>query len=190
MDFDHTLTTKDSFMHFLEYRIGTPSYYIMLGLLSPWIILYFMGLVKALELKRRFMSFIFKGKDVNEVNKATEEYTRSQLSTILNSRAINMLLQHHSRGDQVVIVSASPDIFISYFANHHKVELIATKVEVVNGVLTGGFEGLNCKGHEKVRRIKERFDLDSFDEIIAYGNLPEDGPMLDLAHHKYADSFK
>jgi phosphoserine phosphatase len=38
---------------------------------------------------------------------------------------------------------------------------------------------------EKVRRIRERFDLAAFDHVYAYGDTVEDEPMLALAQERY-----
>jgi phosphoserine phosphatase len=42
-----------------------------------------------------------------------------------------------------------------------------------------------CSGGEKVRRIRERYDLTQYPIIYAYGDTDEDREMLELAHEKY-----
>jgi phosphatidylglycerophosphatase C len=56
---------------------------------------------------------------------------------------------------------------------------------VKDGRVTGRFLTKNCSGKEKVRRIAERYDLESFDHIYAYGDTPGDKAMLDLADEKH-----
>jgi phosphatidylglycerophosphatase C len=56
--------------------------------------------------------------------------------------------------------------------------------------LTGRISGLNCHGQEKVRRIKESFPLDQYQEIYAYGDTSGDKPMLDLATHRFYKPFR
>jgi phosphatidylglycerophosphatase C len=58
-------------------------------------------------------------------------------------------------------------------------------LEVKGGRITGRFLTKNCSGREKVRRIKEQYDLALFDRIYAYGDNPADRPMLGLAHERY-----
>jgi phosphoserine phosphatase len=69
-------------------------------------------------------------------------------------------------------------------------ELISTELEVINGKLTGNFSTPNCNGKEKVRRIKEKYNLSKYDEIHVFGNSKGDFPMLSLGTHKYFRFFK
>lgn len=64
-------------------------------------------------------------------------------------------------------------------------ELICSSLQQENGVLTGRYEGRQCVLAEKARRVRERYDLQSFDEIYAYGDTPEDRDLLGLATRKY-----
>ncbi|HEU5146872.1 MAG TPA: haloacid dehalogenase-like hydrolase, partial [Chryseosolibacter sp.] len=54
-----------------------------------------------------------------------------------------------------------------------------------NKHLTGKILGRNCYGDEKVCRIKEEFDLPSFERIIAYGDSSGDREMLQLANESH-----
>jgi phosphoserine phosphatase len=65
------------------------------------------------------------------------------------------------------------------------VDLIATKLEMKDGRVTGRFLTRNCSGEEKVRRIEEQYDVKSFGYIYAYGDTPGDKAMLDLANERY-----
>jgi phosphoserine phosphatase len=69
-------------------------------------------------------------------------------------------------------------------------ELISTELEVIDGRLTGKFSTLNCNGKEKVKRIKEKYNLLEYDEIHVFGNSKGDFPMLELGTHKYYKFFK
>ncbi len=46
-------------------------------------------------------------------------------------------------------------------------------------------QGKNCNGREKVKRIKNEYDIESFDKIYAYGDSNGDKPMLEMADIKY-----
>ena len=69
-------------------------------------------------------------------------------------------------------------------------ELIATKLQVKNGMITGKIEGKNCKGGQKVICIQERWDLGSFDEIYVYGDSSADKPMMALATRSFYQPFR
>jgi phosphoserine phosphatase len=70
------------------------------------------------------------------------------------------------------------------------VSLISTRLETNNGKLTGRIEGKNCRGIEKVRRIKMQYKLDEYDEIYAYGDTKGDKPMLGLATIAFYKPFQ
>lgn len=61
-------------------------------------------------------------------------------------------------------------------------DVLATELAVDGGVLTGDIDGLACTGKEKARRVKGWLG-DAGGEVWGYGNLPADGPMLELARY-------
>jgi phosphoserine phosphatase len=60
----------------------------------------------------------------------------------------------------------------------------------MNGRFAGRYDGSNCHGIEKVRRIRECFDLNEFDRVYAYGDTPGDRPMLTLADEAFYKPFR
>ena len=52
-------------------------------------------------------------------------------------------------------------------------------------MLTGRYQGRQCVLEEKVRRVRERYDLTRFSALHAYGDTPEDRPLLAIASTKY-----
>lgn len=62
---------------------------------------------------------------------------------------------------------------------------MCTDLEERNGVLTGMYRDGDCTGEEKVRRTVERFPLERYSLIYAYGDTAEDRAMLGMAHRKY-----
>lgn len=80
-----------------------------------------------------------------------------------------------------VVCSASPEFEIRPVLEKLGVKIIlGTRVDVK----TGKFTGVNCKGEEKVKRIKEALGECEFRN--AYTDNPQsDAPMLSLAENKY-----
>jgi phosphoserine phosphatase len=68
-------------------------------------------------------------------------------------------------------------------------ELIASRLEVSGGKVTGKILGKNCHGDEKVVRIKEVYDLTNYNIIAAYGDTGGDKPMLELADQAHYRPF-
>jgi len=90
----------------------------------------------------------------------------------------------------VVIVSASAQDWIKDWCAETGVSMIATKLEVKEGKITGKIEGNNCHGKEKVRRINETYNLSDYNEIYCYGDSRGDKPMLGLGNISFYKPFR
>ena len=109
---------------------------------------------------------------------------------ILRPLAMQKLNWHKQNGDKIVIVSASLEKYLAPWREKNGFELIASRLEVRDERITGNLAGLNCHGKEKVRRIKEKYDLLGFNKICAYGDTKGDLPMIDLAHESFYKPFR
>ena len=67
-------------------------------------------------------------------------------------------------------------------------EVIASELEVVEGVVTGRLKGLNCWGPEKTRRLKESIGETTY-TLYAYGNSRGDKELLEMADYPFYKTF-
>ena len=92
---------------------------------------------------------------------------------------------HRGRGDRVVVVSASPDAYVRVAAERLAADgAIATRLEVDDsGRLTGRYDGGNCRGEEKIRRLRLWMADAGLEDarLWAYGNSRGDLRMLRAA---------
>jgi HAD superfamily phosphoserine phosphatase-like hydrolase len=88
---------------------------------------------------------------------------------------------HLDRGDDVWIVTASMKDWVGFWARRYGVPVIGTELEVNGEFLTGRMSTPNCRGPEKVARIRAAIDLGAYSKIYAYGNSSGDREMLKLA---------
>ena len=72
----------------------------------------------------------------------------------------------------------------------HNLDLIATKLEIRNGTVTGKFLSKNCYGIEKAHRVQEQYNLNDYDHIYAYGDSRGDKELLGLADESFYKPFK
>ncbi|MCA1846354.1 MAG: HAD-IB family hydrolase, partial [Actinobacteria bacterium] len=89
---------------------------------------------------------------------------------------------HRNEGHELVLVSASPELYVTPIGRRLGFDtVLATRLEVsADGRLTGRLLGPNCRGPEKVARLREwRSEGLSID--YAYGDSAGDREMLDLA---------
>lgn len=189
-DFDGTITTKDSFLDFSIFVLGKPRFYSLMITLLPYICLYFFKILSGKTLKEKFFKKMIKGWSESEFDKYSSDYTKKKLPEILKQSALNAIKAHREKGDEIVLVSASVEQWLKYFAIEQNMKLIATKLVIEKGVFTGDIEGANCRGHEKVRRILEIYDLNDFEHVYAYGDSSGDREMLLIADNKFYKYFR
>ena len=96
---------------------------------------------------------------------------------------------HQQRGDRIIVVSASMENWLNPWCEMRSLELLSTRLEVEQGMLTGKFATANCHGKEKVNRIRGHVDLDDFEKIYAYGDTDGDREMLMLADEAFYKGF-
>lgn len=180
-DFDGTLTRYDSLIVFLRFFKGDYYFFRKLLLSIPGLLIYKLGFVENSKAKEILLANFLKGTTVEYFLSRCLVFAQVKIPLILRQPVFNSFLDHISKGDKVIIVSASLVDWISPWSRQWDVEVLATRLATVKGVLTGKYEGLNCNGEEKVSRLKEYLILSDYDEIWAYGDSKGDEPMLNLA---------
>ncbi|WP_196141074.1 HAD-IB family hydrolase [Aliikangiella sp. G2MR2-5] len=189
-DFDGTITTKDSLEDFIQFAVGKPRYYIGLLLLSPMLVAYLLKLVRNDIAKQMLMSFFFKGWKTKRFEKLANEYSLLKIDDIVRPKALTRLKWHQEKNDKIVIVSASIDVWLKPWCDRNGFELLSTRMESVDDLLTGKFANRNCYGEEKVNKIKSNYQLEEFDFIYAYGDTAGDKPMMALANESFYREFE
>jgi phosphatidylglycerophosphatase C len=180
-DFDGTLTTKDTFVAFLRWRAGGFGYWSGVIKLMPELIGYVFhrdrGRLKAAAL-RTFLKGVEKTYFEDEARRFAEMRARS----LLRPDAVRAWRSWQGRHARLAIVTAAPEAIAAPFARGLGAHvLIATQIQYdADGRLTGRLDGANCRGPEKVRRLKEVFG-DDFRLEAAYGDTDGDKAMLAIA---------
>jgi phosphatidylglycerophosphatase C len=180
-DFDGTLTTKDSFTGFLAWRVGPARYVAGLVALAPAVAAYPLhrdrGRLKAAA-TRRFL----KGISRDELDASARRYAEIHARKLLRPDAVRAWKRWQAAGARLVIVTASPEPVVAPFARGLGCDLLlGTRLEFDRMErVTGRFDGPNCRGEEKVRRLRAVFGPDVHLEA-AYGDTSGDRAMLSLA---------
>lgn len=184
-DFDGTISFRDSFAGFIKYLVGPAGFYFGVACLMPVMAAFVLRLIPAWRAKELMSVFFFGGRDFVEFEELANRYSLEELPGIVREIASERLDWHRRRGDTVVVVSASPECWLKAWCREKEVLLIATRLEVKGGRVSGRFLTKVCSGREKVRRIEESLNLSDFDYIYAYGDTPGDKPMLAMANEAY-----
>lgn len=188
-DFDGTLTHKDSFGDFIQFAVGKPKTLMGGVLLSPFLAGYALGLVDNSKAKQQVIKYFFGGWSQQDFQRVAQDYALQKIPEILRPKGLERLRWHQEQGHRVVIVSASAQDWLKPWTEELGVDLIATQLEVKQDMITGCYNGLNCHGEEKVRRIQQVYDLAQYEQIYAYGDTSGDKPMLALAHQAFYKPF-
>ena len=88
------------------------------------------------------------------------------------------------------VVTASAENWVIPYFNKMGIKVLGTRLQIINNKITGKIVGENCRGLEKVARIKSAYDLSNFAIIAAYGDTSGDKEMLSIATKKYYRHFK
>ena len=181
-DFDGTITTKDTLFYFI-YNSFSPIELLKKTILSlPFFIAYKLKLLSDSLAKEKIFTIFFKNMSYDDFVSRCENFCKNSLDSLIRAEVLKKILSHQKNGDKVVIVSASIENWIIPWAKKYDIEVISTKIEVLNGRLTGRFSTKNCYGIEKVNRIKQRFDLKDYKKIYAYGDSKGDEEMLKMVN--------
>lgn len=189
-DFDGTITTKDTLLEFIKYSRGTLPFYTGFLLKSPYLVAYKLKLIPNQTAKEKVLAYFFKGMALDEFQLKCDGFANEVIPGLLRQAALEEIRELQQKGVDVVIVSASPENWIRQWASSINASLIATRLELKNGQLTGNILDKNCHGEEKVRRIREIYPLSEYENIYAYGDSSGDKPMLSLAKYPHYKPFR
>jgi phosphatidylglycerophosphatase C len=184
-DFDGTITTREMLPAFVYSAVPPRRLRIGKLRLAPWIAGYRLGWVSGISIREKIAHAGFRGMREADYLAAGERFALEVLPSVLRPEAMARIAWHKERGDTVVVVSGGFDVYLSQWCGTHGLELISSKLEVADGVLTGRYDGAQCVREEKPRRVRERYALDAYDAIHAYGDTPEDFALLEIADHRW-----
>ena len=184
-DFDGTLTDGGSVFAFLQAVAGRRAVTAASASLSPALArAALVGGTAADDTKERLFRRVLAGVDAQRIDAVGRQFAGDHLARHLRDDVRQRLAWHRRRGDRVVIVSASPEVYITHVGHLLEVDhVLGTRLAVEDGRLTGRYEGRNCRGEEKLNRL--RAWIDGIDEpdarLWAYGNSRGDLRMLAAA---------
>ena len=189
-DFDGTITNRDSFLDFLHFTFGAVRCAFGLAVLGPILALYAVKLVPNWKAKEAVLRHFLKGWSVDDFKEAAGRYSRERLPGIIRGEALERIEWHRSCGHRIIVVSASVEEWMRGWCDRYGIGVIGTRLAVDQGKLTGRINGVNCHGSDKVRRIREKVNLEKYECIYAYGNSRSDVEMLSLANEQYYNWVK
>nr|ABH03003.1 SpaR [Spirochaeta aurantia] len=180
-DFDGTLTSRDTLFDFLGHAYGFPS--LASGVLASAgdFAMAATRLTSRSQAKERFLGRFIQGETRDRFLQRCQDYAL-RVPSLLRPMAEKKLAWHLAEGHSAYIVSASPEDWILPWATQAGFAgVLATRLEVYQGRMTGRFSGVNCHGPEKVVRLQEALGPRDGYVLFAYGDSRGDRELLAYA---------
>ena len=188
-DFDGTITDSDMFTQFIFYATDKRRLKSGRVKLLPDLIAYKLRLAHSRHIYAKMVAHAFAGVVADELQQQGISFANEVIPKHLHASAMQQIGWHKQRGDTVVVVSASLDIYLRPWCEQHDLALLCTEAQIAQGKLTGRLAKPHCSSQEKVHRIKDAYDLSDYQQIYAYGDTYQDKEMLSLADHRYYQYF-
>ena len=169
-DFDGTIYDGDSSVDFYFFALRKkPSLIRFIPKQLYGFVLYKFKKIDKTALKERFFAFLSE----IDAEKLLDEFWDKN-----EKKIFEYYLKRQSVDD--IIISASPEFLLKPICQRLGVKyLIASKVDVKSGK----FDGKNCRGSEKVKRLYDELGVDSFDNFYSDSNA--DLPLARLSKKAY-----
>jgi HAD superfamily hydrolase (TIGR01490 family) len=190
-DLDGTLSEGGSVFKWLRFLRGDRAAFLAgCALAGPLIV----GAIRsgpwADRAKERLFRRLLLGQDFNDVRAASRVFAVEHFEKHGREWVIARLRWHLREGHDVVIVSASPQVYVDVVREMFDATGgLGTRLAVdARGQLTGSYLGKNCRGKEKLRRLSEwmsEHHPDTEPVIYAYGNSRGDRRLLKGATYPY-----
>lgn len=184
-DLDGTLTWSDTLLPFLaRYIASKPARLWRLWRLPGAILAFLWSGADRGVLKARVIRMALSGDSRVHIDAWARQFVAAMQSRSMFRPAALMALQRHRQaGHHLVLMSASPDLYVLQIGKMLGFEqTVCTEVSWRNERLDGTLRGRNCLGKEKVRQLqllRARYPEATF---VAYGNS-----RGDLLHMREVD---
>jgi len=182
-DFDGTLTERDTLVPYLQAVAGSRDLATAAALTIPRFIAAALADRMRDAAKAALFRRVLAGRSESWLRELGERYADAIVSHRLRSGMPERIEWHRGAGHEIVIVSASPTLYLDAVGHRLAIDaVIATELEVgADGCLTGELAGANVRRAEKVRRLEAWLSGDA--EIWAYGDSTGDRELLERADH-------
>jgi phosphatidylglycerophosphatase C len=179
-DLDGTLTWHDTLVPFLlRYALHHPQRLLRLSQMLPAAVGYLADQDRGL-LKSRFIQAAMAGDERSRVDAWADEYVGGlKERRVFRPEALSMVESHRSAGDRLVLLSASPDLYVPRIGALLGFErTVCTEVAWRRDRLDGALRSPNRRGEEKSNCLAWLRSQYPGLPVVAYGNSASDLPHM------------
>ncbi|GAA4724276.1 HAD-IB family hydrolase [Isoptericola chiayiensis] len=140
------------------------------------------------ERMRRHLSELATGWEVAKVEQIVAETLHEHIDPYVYAEAVELIADHHARGHDVVVVSASGRELVEPIAAMLGADhMVATRMAVAGGRFTGEID-FYAYGENKATAVRDLAAARGYDleRSFAYSDSITDAPMLDAVGHAFA----
>jgi phosphatidylglycerophosphatase C len=179
-DLDGTLTARDTFLPFLVSYARKRRLVRPLLTLPVYLGLYACRLLSDRTAKERVLVSFLRGRCKQDVAEHAEWFARTWVPPRLRPDVLRKLHEHQQAGHRVILLSASPDVYVPAIARALGItEVICTQVAGNAIAWEGVLASPNCKGAAKLVRLQEYLGCERWGAASrAYGDRPHDLMVL------------
>jgi HAD superfamily hydrolase (TIGR01490 family) len=184
-DLDETITRHDTlFPYALGFLLRKRPWRIpLLATVVPPVIGFLLGRNDEGKVKEAFIKATLGGSRRAAVEAWTASFVPRLLARGLFADAVKTVAEHRRRGDYLVLMSASTNLYVSDIARELGFdETVCTQVRWNGDTLDGSLTTPNRKGREKARCFTSLKGRHQGLATVAYGNSFSDLPHLCLAN--------
>lgn len=189
-DFDLTITDRDTFLPFLKLAFGSFLLNKVLFSMAFDGLGFLFGLINRDQFKKKLIQKLLTGCSTEAINELGKVHA-THIMDWLRPSALARIQWHKERGDRLVMVSASLDIYLKPVADRLGFDnLLCTQLNSSISIYDGMLTGRNCRGPEKVSRLKELLGSLGEFELYSYGDSAGDKELLSVADHPFYRAFE
>jgi HAD superfamily hydrolase (TIGR01490 family) len=189
-DFDGTLTQFDSLLPFLRFSAGRAAFVFNWIRLTPELARFVCGGISNHEFKNRTLRVFLDGTEVAALQETGKKFALEVLPRLLEPAAMRQLAHHQAQRDRILIASASLEFYLAPWAERLGIEgVLGTRLSVTGGKVSGGIDGANCYGIEKLRRLQAHLPDLSRHDVVVYGDSQGDAALYGAANERHHRKF-
>jgi phosphatidylglycerophosphatase C len=182
-DLDGTITRRDTLLPYvLGFLRSHPARAAGLARLLPVLVRFGLRTADRGELKAALITATLGGFTRTEIDAWTARFVPRLVARGLWRDALACIARHRTRGDRLVLMSASVDLYVPAIARalgFH--DTLCTPIRWNGERLDGALAGANLRGAQKARALKQLRDVHPGVTVTAYGNAASDLGHLCLA---------
>jgi phosphatidylglycerophosphatase C len=186
-DLDGTLVRGDSFLPFVLGYARVRRMVRPFVTVPVWVGLYAARLMPDHAAKQRVLASVFRGEPRTAVAEHADRFAATWIPPRLRDGVLARLREHQAAGHRVILLSASPDLYVPAVARHLGIdEVLCTRIRGDCDAWDGSIDGRNCKGEAKLAILCDHLGVARWpQESFAYGDSRSDLPVLHWATHGF-----